>query len=609
MQVVGVDFGTTNVRIASWDSEQDVPPQSKYIGFSENPTVMPSAVALQRQANGEVSIIVGEDAEDLENEPADTTLVVPIIKRFAMSKDSYVRWHLDYRSAHQREEDWPPVWWNAETQSVEWWGQSFSVWKLIQSVIAEAFQRAAITGDYEWRAGCPVQSDFSYRQGLAQVLTQVTGKGNTNWIVEEPILFLIAARKLGDLQDGSYLIYDIGGGSFDCALIDLSEQNQQMQIYGAGGHPLLGGTDIDQRLINKVGYSGLPKVLRKAKEDRTESSPSETLGDGTVITLADVESVLQEGGFAEKSVSVLRDSYIWAKTLWKRSYDGTDDEHPPMGEITYRNSSTGEVRFVWQLTWDDLANEVDNIILFGGPTKSPYFKRYLETRFGTGKVILAEDLLEGVEEAALTGASVGACYSYKQPEPDLKTAEREYTSLYVNRLPVRITLEDLQTGEKVEYEPYDHFTDSPQIPLDVFVSRDSLRENPDDPHSDARYELIVATPDNVLVPTVGRDGILRERQPVDPYINTRLVGSALQLAIDRLGRVAVIQQSETSTPKFEVVIEQAPWQTESQRKIVAGKLSEQREYERRQQVSRGRLVGYVVDTRTGVVVRGIYENE
>ena len=32
MQVVGVDFGTTNVRISTWDSEQAQPPEPKLIG-------------------------------------------------------------------------------------------------------------------------------------------------------------------------------------------------------------------------------------------------------------------------------------------------------------------------------------------------------------------------------------------------------------------------------------------------------------------------------------------------------------------------------------------------------------------------------------------------
>ena len=566
MQIVGVDFGTTNVRIATWDSEQDLPPQSKHIGFSENPTLMPAVAALQRQANGEVSIIVGEDAEDLGDEE-DTTLVVDIIKRFAMSTDQYVRWHLDSLDAQDAEEGWAPKWWNPETLCVEKWGQTFPVWDLIHSILAEAFRRADITGEYEWRAGCPVHSDFRYRTELAEVLSRITGKGSAKWIIEEPILFLIAARKLGDLREGSYLVYDIGGGSFDCALVELAEPDQQMLIYGANGHPLLGGTDIDKRLKEKLSHSGLSKVLRKAKEDRTPASPSETLGDGTVVTLESVNAVLKEIKFAEKSVSVLRDSYISAKTLWKR--DGGDDA-PPMGEILHKNRDTGEVSFVWQLKWNDLAADVDGIILFGGPTKSPFFKEYLEALFGAGKVILAGDLLEGVEEAALTGASIGACYS---AEADFdQPAEREYTPLYLNRLPVRVTLEDLITGAKVQYEPYQHFALSSHRPFGDFVSGEELSEQPDDPYSNERYEVTISTLDDIVL----------EKCLVDPYINTRLMGSSLRLIINRLGQVGVEQRSDNSGSNKWAVIKYPPWQTEGQRRAFEQLLENERRQRERE---------------------------
>ena len=564
MQIVGVDFGTTNVRIATWDSEQDLPPQSKHIGLSENPTLMPAVVALRRQANGEVSIIVGEDAEDLEQELDDTTLVVDIAKRFAMSTDQYVRWHLDCLNAQDEEMGWPPEWWNPETLCVEKWGQAFPVWDLIHSILAEAFRRADITGEYEWRAGCPVHSDFRYRTELAGVLSRITGKGSAKWIVEEPILFLIAARKLGDLREGSYLVYDIGGGSFDCALVELAEPDQQMLIYGANGHPLLGGTDIDKRLKEKLSHSGLSKVLRKAKEDRTPASPSETLGDGTVVTLESVNAVLKEIKFAEKSVSVLRDSYISAKTLWKR--DGSGGA-PPLGEILHKNRDTGEVSFVWQLKWNDLAADVDGIILFGGPTKSPFFKEYLEALFGAGKVILAEDLLEGVEEAALTGASIGACYS-AEADFDQPAAEREYTPLYVNRLPVRVTLEDLRTGAKVQYEPYQHFAPSLHRPFDAFVSGEELSEQPDDPYSNERYEVTVSTPDDIVL----------EQCLVDPKINTRLIGSRLRLVIDLFGQVAVQQRSKNASAKEFVVIDNTPWQTPEQAQHLRDKLEQDKQY-------------------------------
>lgn len=596
MKIVGVDFGTTNVRIATWDSEQDLPPQPQHISPADNPTVMPAVIALQRQTSGEVSYIVGEEAEDLEGVDDENTLVVEIIKRYAMSTDSYVEWYLWYLG---QDSQWPPEWWNPDTLCVEKWEQSFPVWELIEAIIAEAFRRAGLTGEYEWRAGCPVHSDFQYRRNLAKVLSNITGReGSTNWIVEEPVLFLLAARKLVGLNQGTYLVYDIGGGSFDCALVEVASGGQ-MRIYGAAGHPKLGGTDIDSNLASKLEYSGQMKVLRKAKEDRTLASPSETLhtpGGATVVTLEAVEAVWREGRFREQSVSVLRDAYIGAKTLWKRG-EGEDD--PLLGEILHRNRETGEVSFVWQLTWDDMAQDVDRIILFGGPTKTPSVKEYLEGRFGVGKVIAAEALLAGVEEAALTGASVGACYS-AESSPDDTEGEytSEYTPMFVNRLPVRITLEDLKTGAKINYEPYELFNKDdkdnfvsrrqknkllPRRPFaDAFVSRSFLQEELDDPYSDERYELTVSTPEPEP------EGRVIGKYPVDPLINTTLAGSNLRLVIDLFGRVAVIQQSEKSEPKTQVIIEDPPWQTTEQAQFLWGQV---RQSERYRDEDRARIYG------------------
>ena len=62
MRIVGVDFGTSNVRIAAWDSDRaDVTPQPLRIGQADAST-MPAVVAFQRQARGTVTTLVGEDA-------------------------------------------------------------------------------------------------------------------------------------------------------------------------------------------------------------------------------------------------------------------------------------------------------------------------------------------------------------------------------------------------------------------------------------------------------------------------------------------------------------------------------------------------------------------
>ena len=583
MQVVGVDFGTTNVRISTWDSEQALEPEVKLIG-KEHTSIMPAVVAFQKKDNGEISVVVGEDADDLQDEE-NKTLVIRNIKRNALSGDAYVDWHLKVRNDQEDGKGKTPVWpqkeWDSVKRCFNVWGEEFPVWELIHRILAEAFRRSDIIGDFEWRAGCPVHADMSYREGLAQALFQVTGKANVAWIAEEPILFLTLARRLGDLKEGSYLVYDLGGGSFDCALVEVKED--EMLVYGADGHPLLGGSDIDDGLTEKAAYTGQPNLLRQAKERLSSENPSEVLGDGSIITLDQVETVLRENKFSQKSISTTRDAYVGAKMLWKR--DESEDV-PPIGEIATQDKMTGEVRFVWQLMWDDIARDVDKIVLVGGPTKAAYFPRELAKRFGEEKVITATELLPtliGTPDLELVGISMGACYSYEEP----------YDPLYLNRIPARIVLQDLQTGAEVRYEPYRHFNykhvrddsnmDRQPImdasPFEPFVSEPLVQERAE-PHE---YELTLTYPNGVFIQDP-EDYSRPARYIIDGYlesgqesITSRLPATSLRLIIDRYGRVGV--EKHSSGPglpwtKVSLIVDAPPWQTDLQKEAAEPNLQQ-----------------------------------
>ena len=624
MQVIGIDFGTTNVRIATWDSEEAAPPQPQPISIIGDDPIMPAVVALQRQSDGEVAIIVGEDADGMTDE-VGVTRVIHNIKRLALSTDPYFNWHRAFHSAHEKTEPvlseeeggtWPPQWWDPETLCVKEFGREFPVWELVGSILTEAFQRAGISGDYEWRAGCPVHADLLYRKGLADTLTRVTGKaGNIHWVVEEPFLFLLAARVIGQLQEGSYLVYDVGGGSFDCAVVEIS--GDKTQIYGADGHPWLGGADIarglDQELL-KQGYRVQPNLLRQAIETVSVTGHVK-LQEGPFITLdyakesgevkdrlageivGDVKTALEELRFFRKSVAVSRDAYIGAKSLWwtRPPYEIPTPEgsirYPPAGEVLYerykghnpQDRELREVRFVWQLMLPDLVNDVDRIILCGGPTKSPLFSENLEKSFKTGNVAVASDMMPGIANPELTGASVGACYSAK-----FSTGQREYTPLYVNRLPLQVNLEDLQTGETAEYHPFQHFT-APRIewqesgevtakkyePFADFVSPQILSEDPEDPISLNRYELTVTD----------IDGTVLKRQFIDDKLNTRLIEAKRTLVINRYQHVLVAEWSDKSEVALHTVLTDMPGQTDDQR-LAYDNLQRQNEEDRSREKAR-----------------------
>ena len=65
----------------------------------------------------------------------------------------------------------------------------------------------------------------------------------------------------------------------------------------------------------------------------------------------------------------MRDAYITARTVvW--------------GSVTEEIEDTGEVRFVWQRDYSDLARDLDGFIMCGGPTRSPFFSENLSRWFG-----------------------------------------------------------------------------------------------------------------------------------------------------------------------------------------------------------------------------------
>ena len=544
MEIVGIDFGTTNVRISTWDPDDPNAglPQPRLIGRGYT-TVMPVVVALQRQTSGEVIVVVGEDADAMEDR--DNTMVIRNIKRWALSGDAYVKWRLEVT-----ETDWP-TWWNPELGCIEAWGQHFQANDLISEILKEAVGRAGLPDRFEWRAGCPVQAGYDYRSMLAEALGGIAGQGRVEWVIDEPVLFLAAAQRNIEPDSqfrlrGSYMIYDLGGGSFDCALVDVREDGE-MIIFGADGDPLLGGSNIDRVLSAK--FSGAENLLRLAKEQVSADNPSVPFGGSTALTWDDVEAELRGGKFVTRSMMAMRDAYISGKSV-------------TLGSVSEENEETGEVRFVWQRDYSDMARDLDGVIMFGGPTRSPFFKDNLSRWFGDTKVLLAQDLIGGVDDPELTGVSMGACYF-----PSGDNFHQVPT-----RLPYRVALENTSTGreeDRVQYQPHQHFVDNFK-PAEQFESPwlHQERNNPQE------YELTITDP----------DGVVMERQLVDGYLEdeNRQPATGLRLVIDRLGPVYVEKRSEgVGLPwtKRITIVEHPPWQTQEQRDTIESLRQRQSERE------------------------------
>lgn len=551
--IVGIDFGTTNTRVAIWEPQARGLPDLKMPGKGMT-TVMPSIVAFQRTPGGRIVIqAVGEDADELQSGP--NREVVRNIKRWALASDPFVREALESMPSTP----WLPYL-NVEKRSIELWGQSIAIGEIILAIIREALKRVGLLNmSPELRAACPVHSDFIYRQDMVDVFSRLGFISKVTWVTEEPLLFLALAYSLGRLGEGSYLVYDFGGGSFDSALATVEREQDavNLTVYAADGNPLLGGMDIDEKLRARLKYDGPPNLLRLAKEEvcRNPSTPGIDLPGGFRLSWFDVEAVLKEERFIERTVDMMMNVYRQAKLIWKRPPDA-----PPLGEILEEDSNGVIKRRIWQLGEHDLASDVDKVLLFGGTTRIPSVVQRLENIFGSEKVVVASQLLPAFREPELTAVALSASY----------TPGEHYVPLYVNRLPCRVILRLRQASaeQKTEYVPFCRLPASkPSAP---YISKTLVLS----PGESAEYEATVEDADAGLLHTTG----WREaRMP-----SYHCYANRLRIMIDRFGRIWLHMMTGREDNPFNdqvELLEIPPWQTSAQRAALERMWKIQREYE------------------------------
>ena len=299
-KVVGIDFGTTNVRIAQWDTDAGGTPASCQIGTVSEYT-MPAVIAFERLQGGKVNYRIGEEADALGDD-IDGIEVVRNIKRFALMSDDSVR-RQDEWDVMRQGKFWP-TWFDQDTRSIRLWNETLSAEEAIRMIIKEAISRSGLEGQAaEWRAGCPVGSDLTYRRALVSALSDLGCTGKIEWISQEPLLLLALGRAIGSLVNGYYLVYDMDGGSFDCTAVEV--QDNRLIVLAEEGLSALGGMDIDDRLKERLEFTGNPQELRVAKEQLSSDSAPQPLEGGFELTRKDIDEVLDDLELMDQTVATM----------------------------------------------------------------------------------------------------------------------------------------------------------------------------------------------------------------------------------------------------------------------------------------------------------------
>ena len=192
-------------------------------------------------------------------------------------------------------------------------------------------------------------------------------------IINEPTAAALAfGCDKGDKKDRKIAVYDLGGGTFDISIIDISDVDgeKQFEVLSTNGDTFLGGEDFDQRVMEylvdefkkesgidlKQDMLALQRLKESAEKAKIELSSSTQTDVNLPYITADAS------GPKHLSVKLTRAKFeSLVEDLIKRSIDPC--------KVALKDSGIK-------------ASDIDDVILVGGQTRMPKVQEAVEAFFG-----------------------------------------------------------------------------------------------------------------------------------------------------------------------------------------------------------------------------------
>ena len=220
-----------------------------------------------------------------------------------------------------------------------------------------------------------VPANFSEKQYAATRRAAEMAKISVLRLLQEPFAAAISygVDNIGSDEVRKVVVFDIGAGTFDVSVLMCT--GGTFEILQHGGDRWLGGEDMDKRIMSQV----LDQV--KAKHGIDGSGQRDFL---MALRQAAEQAKIQLSSAEQADVMVpgkLKDA---RGTLVNVEY--------PLARTAFEALIDEDVRRAVDLTLATLeraglaANEIDNVLLVGGPTNIPLVRRAVERAFGADRV-------------------------------------------------------------------------------------------------------------------------------------------------------------------------------------------------------------------------------
>lgn len=234
-----------------------------------------------------------------------------------------------------------------------------------------------------------MQSEATLRAATMAGLTHVD-------LLQEPIAAAMASME-GAKRSGQFLVYDLGGGTFDVALAQAV--NGEVSIVAHQGINMLGGRDFDRMIVNEVVRPwlaetfDLPENFQRHADYKKLIRIAQLAAEKAKIELSSKETTTVFAPDSEIRMNDQSDVEIYLDAPLSRARFEELIHEPIMQTIELVRNMLSE---------NNYKNEdIDRIVFIGGPSRIPMVRQIVSEQLG-----IAADL----KTDPMTAVAVGAAY-------------------------------------------------------------------------------------------------------------------------------------------------------------------------------------------------------
>ena len=368
-KVIGIDLGTTNSVVAVMEGGEPV-----VIPNAEGSRLTPSVVGFSKTGER----LVGQLAKRQAVSNPKRTIVS--IKRHMGS---------DYK--------------------VEIDGKSYTPQEISAMILQKLKQDAeAYLGEPVTEAviTCPAYFTDSQRQATKDA-GKIAGL-NVLRIINEPTASSLAygLDKINDGKEHTFLVYDLGGGTFDVSILDLADGVFEVKASNGNGH--LGGDDFDARVMDWIADQFKKQNGFELKRDPMTNQRLKEAGEKAKIELSGVMST--EINLPFLTVDSDGQPVHFDATLSRAEFNRITEDlvQATVAPIDIAMKDAGVT-----------AADIEKILLVGGSSRIPAVQELIKNKFG-------KEPNKGInpDESVAVGAAIHVLQGERPMAADNKTLGR-----------------------------------------------------------------------------------------------------------------------------------------------------------------------------------------